>query len=261
MSVFCDYARYYDMLYRDKDYAAEADYVLGLVRRLCPSVKSLLDLGCGTGRHAIEFARRGLEVHGVDLSERMIAGAKEHLKNAERGVKGWVRFEVGDVRRLDLGRKSDAVVSLFHVVSYQTTNEDLDAVFRVAAGHLKPGGVFFFDFWYGPAVLTQRPERRVKKLEDGAIEVRREAVPRMEVNENCVVVDYRMIIRHKELGSAEEEGQEVTESHRLRYLFLPEVERLVAGAGMRMAFTHAWMQDRAPDIGTWAACCGAVLSD
>jgi len=62
--VFADYARYYDLLYRDKDYSAEAQYVAGLVRKFHPSARSILELGSGTGIHASLLAEKGFTVHG-----------------------------------------------------------------------------------------------------------------------------------------------------------------------------------------------------
>ena len=61
--------------------------------------------------------------------------------------------------RLRLAGTFDAVIALFHVVSYQTTEHDLRATFATAARHLNPGGVLLFDVWHGPAVLAQQPEQ------------------------------------------------------------------------------------------------------
>ena len=49
---FAKYALCYDLLYRDKDYAAEAGYVGRLIRSATPAARSVLEFGCGTGRHA-----------------------------------------------------------------------------------------------------------------------------------------------------------------------------------------------------------------
>lgn len=69
MAVFSkDYAAYYDMLYRNKDYGAEADYVAGLLRDDGVSGGRLLDVGCGTGRHLACMAERGFSVSGADRS-------------------------------------------------------------------------------------------------------------------------------------------------------------------------------------------------
>ena len=56
MTVFADYARYYNVLYKDKDYAAEVSFILQCLQNTGSTPGTLLDLGCGTGRHALEMA-------------------------------------------------------------------------------------------------------------------------------------------------------------------------------------------------------------
>ena len=96
------YAAAYDLLYADKDYDAECDL---LERELQPSaapVRTILDLGCGTGAHAVRLAQRGYEVVGVDLSEGMLAAARDRAQR-----KGsWPRAAAGDIRTIRLGRTS-----------------------------------------------------------------------------------------------------------------------------------------------------------
>ncbi|HEY4744175.1 MAG TPA: class I SAM-dependent methyltransferase, partial [Desulfuromonadaceae bacterium] len=157
MTTFDQYARYYDLLYRDKDYAAEADFVAGLLLAHAPEARTLLELGCGTGRHAEFLARQGFAVHGVDRSEGMLADAGRRRENLPDDVRGRLAFSPGDARDVRLGRHFDAVVSLFHVMSYMAEGRDLEHAFATARAHLAPGGVFLFDFWYGPAVLSDRP--------------------------------------------------------------------------------------------------------
>jgi ubiquinone/menaquinone biosynthesis C-methylase UbiE len=82
MSVFNLYAAYYDLLYPDKDYSAETEYVADLITEAAPA-QTVLDLGCGTGAHAFHFARRGFTVHGVDLSAEMIERAQRRSKSSE----------------------------------------------------------------------------------------------------------------------------------------------------------------------------------
>ena len=60
MSVFADYSRYYDLLYRDKNYVGESKYVAGLIRRHAPETKTVMEMGCGTGLHAATMAALGL---------------------------------------------------------------------------------------------------------------------------------------------------------------------------------------------------------
>ena len=65
---------------------------------------------------------------------------------------------------MDIGQKFDAIVFLFHVMSYQVTNKMLNEVFSNVFKHLNDGGLFIFDFWYGPAVLTDPPKKKAARL-------------------------------------------------------------------------------------------------
>ena len=71
MSVFDAYARYYDLVNKDKDYLAETQYVASLIERYGDERSSLLDIGCGTGRHAELFSDSGFNVVGLDRSDAM----------------------------------------------------------------------------------------------------------------------------------------------------------------------------------------------
>jgi SAM-dependent methyltransferase len=246
--VFDSYARYYDLLYRDKDYAAESAYVASHLRRHAPRAARILELGCGTGAHAEHLAHMGYAVHGVDRSESMLARAAARRSRLAADIAARLSFGRGDVRSVRTGELYDAVVSLFHVMSYQTANADLQAAFATAAAHLRPGGLFLFDFWYGPAVLEQRPEIRVKRIEDDSIRATRIAEPEVHDSEGVVDVDYTVFIEEKATGSV----RKVRETHRMRYLFLPELAQL-RGAVFEERASHAWMSEDAPGPQSWAA--------
>ena len=201
MSVFAGYSRYYDLLYRDKDYAGEADYIAGLIRAYSPNAKTVMEIGCGTGAHAAELAEIGYEVSGVDMSEGMLESAESRRSSLSSDIAAKLDFTHGDARTVRLDRKFDVVISLFHVMSYQTSNDDLAAAFRTAGEHVKPGGVFIFDCWYGPAVLRQWPSVTEKELSDDSTEVHRTATPEIHVNENIVDVNYKVIVKDKSNGT------------------------------------------------------------
>jgi len=248
--VFAHYSRYYDLLYRDKDYPAEAGFVAGLLARHAPTAKSLLELGCGSGRHAELLAGRGLSVHGVDLSADMLAQARARLERAPADTAARLDFSQGDARTVRMGRRFDCVFALFHVMSYQATNADLLAAFATAREHLAPGGVFIFDCWYGPAVLSDRPAVRVKRMEDDRIGVTRIAEPAMHPNECLVDVGYTVFVRDK----ASQAVETIHETHRMRYLFRPEIELLAQSAGMQVEHACEWLTGREPGEGTWGVC-------
>ena len=73
MTVFGAYSEYYDLLYTDKDYVGEVAFISGLLDEYAPGARSLLELGCGSGRHAAMLAEQDRTVHGIDISEEMLA--------------------------------------------------------------------------------------------------------------------------------------------------------------------------------------------
>jgi SAM-dependent methyltransferase len=244
MTVFNTYARYYDLLYRDKDYAGETDYIHCLIRRHAPHAATVLNLGCGSGRHDRLLHKNGYAVTGVDLSEEMLENARQNADSPE------LSYVHGDIRNVRLDNRFDAVISLFHVMSYLTMNEDLTAAMETARQHMNPDGVFIFDCWYGPAVLSDRPVVRVKDIEDDSIRLTRIAEPVMHPNGNIVDVNYHVFIRDLSSGAVEE----IRESHRMRYLFMPELALLAASAGLEITASEAWMTGGQPDYSTWNVC-------
>ena len=247
MSVFGAYAAYYDLLNADKDYAGEAAYVEQLLRR-AESGPDLLELGCGTGVHAALLAERGFNVCGVDRSPAMLASATQRASRGPAAIAARLSFRRGDVRTFRAASTFDGVISLFHVMSYQTSQDDLESAMETARAHLKKGGTFVFDCWYGPAVLTQRPERRTKELVNETLKVTRFAEPTIHPNENVVDVDYRIEICDKTSGSTEE----IRETHKMRYLFVPETESLLRHAGFALQRCEEWLTGRAAGFDTWS---------
>jgi SAM-dependent methyltransferase len=247
MSVFGNYSRYYNLLYQDKDYQGEIEFVHDLIGRHAPGAQTILDLGCGTGRHDVLLAEKGYAMTGVDMSEEMIAVARQAADRIGSEKPGPPTFYQGDIRSFRLDQKFDVVISLFHVMSYQTTNDDFIAAMQTARDHLKPGGIFIFDFWYGPAVLTDRPVVRVKKLEDDQIQVMRMAEPVMHANKNLVDVNYTVWIKDKKSRQTEK----IRETHKMRYWFLPEIANMLPEADFEVLEKGEWMSRKEPGFDTW----------
>ena len=250
MSVFGNYARYYDLLYRDKDYVGEAKFIQQLMQTHAPDAKTILELGCGTGNHAVLLAQEGYQIHGVDFSQEMLDQASDRISQLPTELASRLQFTSGDIRHIELNQTFDVVLSLFHVMSYQTTNEDLLAAFATVKQHLKPGGIFIFDVWYGPTVLNNQPEVRVKRLEDEEILVTRIAEPVMHPNDNLVDVNYQVFIKDKSSGAVEE----LRETHQMRYLFKPELELLFSTTGFLPIEHHEWMTKCEAGLNTWGVC-------
>ena len=249
MTVFNKYSRYYDLLYSDKSYGVEVDFIDGLLKKYCEGARTILELGCGTGGHAAYLSQRGYNITGVDLSEEMLRIAHEKYRASADASCGSVSFHQGDIRNVCLDSSFDAIVSLFHVISYQTENDDLLKTFRNVKRHLASGGVFVFDCWYGPGVLTDPPVTRVKEFSGKGLSITRIAEPVMHPNENVVDVNYRILLVDDETSHLEE----MRELHRMRYLFAPEIELMLQQCGMKLTKKGAWLSEQQPDLHSWNA--------
>jgi SAM-dependent methyltransferase len=155
----------YLSVYRRRD-SEEAARVVALILSVTgiPHGASVLDLGCGAGRHALGFCRRGLNVTGIDLSEQLIAAAKNSA--AAEGLQP--EFLCQDINTLELRRHFDLTVSLFTSFGYFDDDEKNFHLFRIAASHLKPGGFFVFDY-LNPEHLKQALVPLTKEIFDSSV--------------------------------------------------------------------------------------------
>jgi SAM-dependent methyltransferase len=98
----------------------------------------VLDVGCGTGRTALDLARRGHEVTGIDADPDLIAALSRRAK--ERSLR--VRATVADVRVLDLGKRFALAIAPMQVVQLLGGSDGRRAALRSLRRHLTPGAVF-----------------------------------------------------------------------------------------------------------------------
>jgi SAM-dependent methyltransferase len=236
-----EYASAYDSMYADKDYERECDLVEEAFRRFADGpVRTVLDLGAGTGNHALPLARRGYEVAGVDLSGEMVEVAREKARDAGLDVS----FEQGDLRTASLGRRFDAVLLMFAVLGYQRTNADVRAALENARAHLRPGGALIFDLWYGPGVLSEPPEARQRTIETPEGPLVRTVTSELDVRSQLCTVHYG-------LSGA---GRDAEETHVMRFFFPAELELFLEAAGFELAALTAFGDlDREADTASWTA--------
>lgn len=247
MEVFKDYAYYYNLFYKDKDYEKEAFFVHQYIKEYCENYDSLdvinvIDMGCGTGLYDKELCKLDARycIHGIDLSETMISIAKQRKEDA-------CSFEVADIRNFQTVKKYDVAISLFHVMSYQCTNEDLMRAFATAYDSLNDGGIFVFDAWYGPGVLSDKPSVRVKRVQDKKNWIIRNCEPMMYPNDNLVDVNYDIYVIDKHTNVA----QNIQETHRMRYFFRPEIECFLNNVGFTLKLVADCQNYRTPTFDSW----------
>ena len=242
----CDYAEQYDLLYGDKNYAAECDLLQEVFRRFAEgTVQTVLDMGCGTGQHAILLAKRGYSVTGVERSRDMLRLAR--TKAAAAGVE--VRWIEGDIQQAQVGLVHDAVTLMFAVLGYQVTNAEVSAVLANAHRHLRPGGLLVFDTWYGPAVLSVRPGDRIKVLENDSGQVIRAATSTLDTQRHLCHVQYRLwrMVGDRVVSRSQE-------LHRMRFFLPMELRLFLDSTGFELVSVSAFPElDRRADETTWNA--------
>lgn len=244
MTVFGKYSDFYDLLYKDKDYKKEVEYIDNLIKKYKKNSKTILDLGCGTGTHDILLSQKNYLITGVDQSQEMIDIANKKSNNKLNLVKS-------DIRSLNLEKKFDVITSLFHVISYMTNNEDLDNFFQVCSKHLKKNGILIFDCWYGPAVLNIKPEIKIKRIVNKKLLITRTAKSTLYENKNLVNVQYNIKVKHKKNNSC----ASFSEEHNMRYLFLPEIKNLAKKYHFEMICAGEWLTNKPPSISSWGVYC------
>lgn len=234
------YSKCYDAVYRHKDYQKECDVLENIFRRYCVSAKTILDLGCGTGNHAIPFGLRGYQVLGVDRSLAMILQAKRKSNDLP------VEFLHLDIQSLNLSQKFDVILMMFAVLGYQVEDSQLTTSLQVVQQHLNPGGVFLFDCWYGPAVRDQKPERRTQEIFLEEAKVTRVSLGTLRPQTDLCDVEIRTEI--------EERGgrREFKESHTMRFFYRAQLEKLFLGVGLRLCqLTGFPNTEQEADKSTW----------
>jgi len=240
-SVFDFYSNYYDLFYNDKDYSKEVKYINSLLNQYGIMGNKILEFGSGTGKHGRLLSKNGYSVLGIERSEKMAQKANE---------KGGFLSKVGDIRSLNISDSFNAVLALFHVMSYQITNDDIIAVFKNAAKHLEPKGLFIFDVWYTPAVFFLKPEIRIKRMKNDNIEAVRIAEPDIIDDKNQIDVNYTIFVREK----GNKQYEELSETHSMRHFTISEIDYLASYVGFKRVVAEEFLTGKNPSKESWGVC-------
>lgn len=228
------YARYYDLIYSDKDYDAECDYMEGIFCKYSPHpVKTMLELGCGTGGHAVPFARKGYKVQGIDLSEAMVTAANSKAKEAKLDA----TFRVMDIRQLKLDTTFDICVSMFAVMGYITDTKDLLSALNRIRKRLQSNSLFVFDIWNGLAVMRILPSVRVKTMTDKDLRIIRTAEPELDAFNHICKINYSLLVIRNNILN-----EEIKEIHNVRYFFPQEITHYLEDTGFKVLHICPFME-------------------
>jgi SAM-dependent methyltransferase len=218
------YAELYDLFYADKPYAAEAAFVDQCLNNYSVGrVNRLLEIACGTGTHSFYLEESGRQIIATDYSEDMLHRAKQ--KAVEKS--SHIEFRLQDMTQLDLGDEAfDGVVCLFDAIGYAATNQGLERVFRGVHRHLRPDGLFVFDFWHAAAMLCHYDPVRIRRWQtDNSVVLRISETTLDIANQLCNVVFSVYELRDDGTYST------LTETHVNRYFLLQEMAAWLTSSG------------------------------
>jgi len=218
-------AKYYDLIYYDKDYAKECNFLEEIFTKFSQKSVSILDLGCGTGGHAIHLAKRGYDITGVDISKKMIEVAKSKITQRD----GKIEFFVSPMQEFGLNKKFDVCISMFTSINYLLSYNDVKRTFTNIRSHLKEKGLFIFDCWNGIAVMKSYLPVRVKVYRDEKDEIIRISETKVnELKQLCEVKWTYIVIQKNKVKDY------FNELLRLRIFFLEELCYLLDICGFRV---------------------------
>ncbi len=226
MKLFEKYAEYYDLLYQDKDYEKECDFLEEIFQKFSSiPIKTILDGGCGAGGHAFPLAKRGYKVIGIDRSDVMVTKAREKEEELNLGIE----FQVSDLQHFDLNQKFDAFLCMFAVMNYIIQTEDILIILENIRKHLEKNSLFVFDCWNGLAILRVLPSPRIKIVEDKEKRIIRIAQPELDAFNHLCKVHYRgLVIQSHNIID------EFEEFHIIRYFFPQEIIHYLKDAGFEV---------------------------
>jgi SAM-dependent methyltransferase len=246
MSVFGEFAKYYDFVHENKDYEQESSYIHGLIQKYKPDTKTILDVGCGTGNYAFAMQELGYEVTGVDSSAQMIDIAKAKLSE-EISETSPPSFSCGRMEEFRIPEKPDAVICLFFSLCYQTTDDLILKSLSRFNEQLNDDGILIFDFWNKDGVLSQKPELKIQRYRAENLEITKLVEPALDASEDCIGIDYTFYVENERGGISK-----FKEFHKVRYLSPQLLEKFLRKLNFKVELIEGWMTNQKLKENEWS---------
>jgi SAM-dependent methyltransferase len=233
------HAALYDLFYANKPYAAEAEFVKSRFEKFgVRRGAEVLDVACGTGRHALELAARGYRVTGVDNSDDMLARARDSAASASASIE----YHVRDMRNIDLGgHRFDAATCLFDSIGYVATTAGVIETLGSIYEHLRPDAVVVIEYWHAAAMLRLYDPVRVRRWETADSDIERISETVLRASEQLADVHYT-IREFRRDGTV----VSLSETHTNRYFLCEEMDQLLRTAGFVPLARYSGYDEVAP---------------
>lgn len=224
------YANSYDKIHASKVYNEEARQIIDFIKKQFPINRNLqiLDFGCGTGVHMAILATEYFNLTGYDRNEYMLKVAKRNFPK--------LHFSAN---LSAIQNDMDLVFSLFDVINYQVTPEDLEIFFQDIASKLRGGGVVVLDGWHYLGVKLDPPESRERTFEVDGMKILRRVDP-------STSDDYRTTSLVISLVDVETDQLIAREVHKMRAFIKEDIFKIATKVGFKnIQFKDGknWTQD------------------
>lgn len=220
---FDAYAAFYDLLYKDKNYKAEAEYIDQLIDKFSKKKKKetdLLDLACGTGRHLQQLYTKGYRsLLGSDISKSMIDVAKKNAKNQKQDFK-FYNYSFQESHQIS--RKFDVIISMFSSFNYLISNKDQSRALNNIYNLLNNDGLFIFDYWNGNAVTQNYSPVKVLRKKEKKSELIRVSETKLDLINQDAIIKFRCNYLENDKKILDFE-----ETHHLHYYYFSEMKNLL----------------------------------
>lgn len=229
-NIYQKFGKYYDQIYSSfYDYKLECDNLEELFRKFCKKQpREILDIGCGTGSHAIELSKRGYNLSGIDISPGMV----EQAKRKARDAKVEIDFQIQDMKSLDFPSKFDAAICMFGGFGYLITEDDYNEFLTRLKGALKKDSPFLFEFWNIGGVKPGFKNWIKTRDSEGNTLIRLNGSDfNNKTNIISVSFDFYVLSETEIIDSFKE-------VHRLRCFSIEEIEELLANNGFKLLGTY-----------------------
>ncbi len=211
------FAKYYDLIYAGKSYAEETRFLSGLIKKHKIRGKDLLEIGCGTGNHAISLKSKGFKITGIDLNKEMLAVARKKTKS--------ITFRQGDMRTFRLKKRFDIILCLFSTIHYNLSYMDLEKTLRNFYDHLEEGGMLIFDMGFNDERWDEDKSRHLCDCSDDEVDLIRFSKSTRKGNHGFLNMAY--ILRKDNKFHFGEE------MHKLRIFRTPQVKKTLERIGFK----------------------------
>lgn len=203
---------YYHILYKNRDYKEAQDFIDNLINYLqIPKQSKLLDIGCGKGRHAIYFSKKGMNVVGFDLSQNNINTAKKYENKT-------LKFFVHDMRETFKENNFDIATNLFTSFGYFENNKEEQKSINKMALNLKKEGILIIDFMNSKKAVKELVESEKKEVEGLIFNIQRR-------------VENKYIIKTISFSHSNKKHQF---QEKVKILTLAEFSKFITNAGMKI---------------------------